>query len=148
MVRRMVPDGEFLEIFVDTPLAEAEKRDVKGLYAKARAGELKNFTGIDSPYEPPESPEIHVDCPDETKYALVDALVAELKRDFPGRVNDVNGARVSFPDGWGLVRASSNLPELVLVFEGTTKDAMERIKAEFRARLAKHPEASGPWHNE
>src|SRR5205814_306178 len=87
-------------------------------------------------------------CPDETKYALVDALVAELKRDFPGRVNDVNGARVSFPDGWGLVRASSNLPELVLVFEGTTKDAMERSKAEFRARLAKHPEASGPWHNE
>ena len=54
MVRRMIPDGEFFEIFVDTPLAEAEKRDVKGLYAKARAGELKNFTGIDSPYEPPE----------------------------------------------------------------------------------------------
>jgi phosphomannomutase/phosphoglucomutase len=94
------------------------------------------------------SPEIHVDCPDETKYALVDALVGELERDFPGRVNKVNGARVSFPDGWGLVRASSNLPELVLVFEGTTREAMERIKAEFRARLAKHPEASGPWHNE
>ncbi len=51
MVRRMIPDGEFFEIFVDTPLAEAETRDVKGLYAKARAGELKNFTGIDSPYE-------------------------------------------------------------------------------------------------
>jgi bifunctional enzyme CysN/CysC len=55
MVRRMVPEGEFFEIFVDTPLAEAEKRDVKGLYAKARAGELKNFTGIDSPYEEPEA---------------------------------------------------------------------------------------------
>ena len=51
----MLPEGEFVEIFVDTPLAEAEKRDVKGLYAKARAGELKNFTGIDSPYEPPEA---------------------------------------------------------------------------------------------
>ena len=49
------PEGEFFEIFVDTPLADAEKRDTKGLYAKARAGELKNFTGIDSPYEPPES---------------------------------------------------------------------------------------------
>ena len=56
MVRRMLPEGEFIEIFVDTPLAEAEKRDTKGLYAKARAGELKNFTGIDSPYEPPETP--------------------------------------------------------------------------------------------
>ena len=55
MVRGMLPEGEFIEIFVDTPLAEAEKRDVKGLYAKARAGELANFTGIDSPYEEPET---------------------------------------------------------------------------------------------
>ncbi len=61
MVRRMLPEGEFIEVFVDTPLAEAEKRDVKGLYAKARAGELKNFTGIDSPYEAPEHAEIHID---------------------------------------------------------------------------------------
>ena len=61
MVRRMIGDGEFFEIFVDTPLAEAEKRDVKGLYAKARAGELKNFTGIDSPYEPPDDAEIRID---------------------------------------------------------------------------------------
>ena len=55
MVRAMMPEGEFIEIFVDTPLAEAEQRDAKGLYAKARAGELANFTGIDSPYEAPES---------------------------------------------------------------------------------------------
>jgi bifunctional enzyme CysN/CysC len=61
MVRAMLPQGEFIEIFVDTPLAEAEKRDAKGLYAKARAGELKNFTGIDSPYEAPEEAEIHID---------------------------------------------------------------------------------------
>ena len=54
MVREMLPEGEFIEIFVDTPLAEAEKRDPKGLYAKARAGEIKNFTGIDSPYEVPD----------------------------------------------------------------------------------------------
>jgi bifunctional enzyme CysN/CysC len=61
LVRRMLPEGEFFEIFVDTPLAEAERRDVKGLYAKARSGELKNFTGIDSPYERPEQPDIRID---------------------------------------------------------------------------------------
>ena len=61
MARELVAPGEFLEVFVDTPLAEAEKRDVKGLYAKARRGDLKNFTGIDSPYERPEQPEIHID---------------------------------------------------------------------------------------
>ena len=60
MVREMVDDGEFVEIFIDTPLQIAEKRDVKGLYAKARAGELKNFTGIDSPYERPFRPEITI----------------------------------------------------------------------------------------
>ena len=60
MVRSMLEDGEFIEIFVDTPMEEAERRDVKGLYKKARAGELKNFTGIDSPYEPPADPEITV----------------------------------------------------------------------------------------
>lgn len=61
MVRKLLNDGEFVEIFVDTPLEIAEKRDVKGLYKKARAGNLKNFTGIDSPYEAPIQPEIVVD---------------------------------------------------------------------------------------
>jgi bifunctional enzyme CysN/CysC len=61
LARELMPAGEFLEVYVDTPLAVAEQRDVKGLYKKARAGELKHFTGIDSPYEPPEHPEIHVD---------------------------------------------------------------------------------------
>ena len=60
MVRELVHTGEFIEIFVDTPLQVAEKRDVKGLYAKARAGELKNFTGIDSPYERPSKPELTI----------------------------------------------------------------------------------------
>jgi bifunctional enzyme CysN/CysC len=60
LARELMQPGEFLEVFVDTPLAEAEKRDVKGLYGKARRGELKNFTGIDSPYEAPEHPEIHL----------------------------------------------------------------------------------------
>ena len=58
MVRTMLEEGEFIEIYVDTPLEEAERRDVKGLYKKARAGELKNFTGIDSPYEAPTDPNI------------------------------------------------------------------------------------------
>jgi len=78
MVRSMVPEGEFFEIFVDTPLAEAERRDAKGLYAKARAGELKNFTGIDSPYEPPESPEIRVDTTELTADQAADRIVEEL----------------------------------------------------------------------
>lgn len=66
MVREMLPEGEFIEIFVDTPLEVAERRDVKGLYKKAREGKLKNFTGIDSPYEPPEHPEIRVNTVDMT----------------------------------------------------------------------------------
>ena len=78
MVRKMVPEGEFFEIFVDTPLADAEKRDVKGLYAKARAGQLKNFTGIDSPYEPPESPEMRIDTTQMSADEAADAIVAKL----------------------------------------------------------------------
>ena len=61
MVRDMMAPGEFVEVFVDTPLSVAEERDVKGLYSKARSGQLKNFVGIDSPYEAPESPDIHID---------------------------------------------------------------------------------------
>ena len=76
MVREMLPEGEFVEIFVDTPLEVAEERDVKGLYKKARAGELKNFTGIDSPYEPPRKPEIRVNTtemsPAEAAAKIVD----------------------------------------------------------------------------
>ena len=60
MVRAMMDEGEFVEVFVDTPLEVCEQRDVKGLYAKARAGELPNFTGISSPYESPQDPEIRI----------------------------------------------------------------------------------------
>jgi len=74
----MVPEGEFIEIFVDTPLEEAERRDEKGLYAKARSGELKNFTGIDSPYEPPEAPEIHIDTTKLSAEAAADLILEEL----------------------------------------------------------------------
>ena len=125
-----------------------------GLFAGLRLGEYLADEGkslsalLKTAPQYVTSPEIHVDCADEVKYAVVDRLVAEMKRAFPGRVNEVNGARVTFDDGWGLVRASSNLPELVLVFEGRTKDAMERIKADFRRRLAAHPEIGRVWHNE
>jgi bifunctional enzyme CysN/CysC len=77
LARSLIPEGEFIEVFVDTPLAEAEKRDVKGLYKKARSGQLPNFTGIDSPYEAPESPEIHIDT---TKVAAEDAAEMIVSR--------------------------------------------------------------------
>lgn len=66
MVREMLPEAEFVEIYVETPLEVAEQRDVKGLYKKARSGELKNFTGIDSPYEAPNNPEIRLDTTNQT----------------------------------------------------------------------------------
>ena len=78
LARDMLAEGEFIEVFVDTPLAEAEKRDVKGLYKKARAGALKNFTGISSPYEPPERPEIRIDTTRVTPEAAAEALVDRL----------------------------------------------------------------------
>ncbi|MCP5382470.1 MAG: sulfate adenylyltransferase subunit CysN [Kordiimonadaceae bacterium] len=78
MVREMVGAGEFIEIFVDTPLEVCEQRDVKGLYKKARAGELKNFTGIDSPYEEPEAAEIHVNTVENTADEAADIVVKKL----------------------------------------------------------------------
>lgn len=78
MVRQMMIPGEFIEIHIDTPIDEAERRDVKGLYAKARAGELKNFTGIDSPYEAPQNPEIRIDTTKMTAEQAADAILARL----------------------------------------------------------------------
>jgi bifunctional enzyme CysN/CysC len=78
MVRELMPDGEFFEVFIDTTLAAAEARDVKGLYRKARAGELKNFTGIDSPYEPPERPEIRIDTSVLTPEEAADLIIAQV----------------------------------------------------------------------
>ncbi|MAB10817.1 MAG: adenylyl-sulfate kinase, partial [Hyphomonas sp.] len=78
MARNMMADGEFIEIHVDTPLDVAEQRDVKGLYKKARAGEIKNFTGISSPYEAPENPELRIDTvnrnPDDAAEEILDYL--------------------------------------------------------------------------
>src|SRR3546814_5910370 len=78
MAREMFAEGEFLEVFVDTPLAVAEQRDIKGLYAKARAGEIKNFTGIDSPYEAPERPEFTLKTTEHDAGALAQTLVQSL----------------------------------------------------------------------
>ena len=78
MAREMMADGEFLEVFVDAPLEVAEARDVKGLYAKARAGDLKNFTGIDSPYEAPEAAEIVIDTTAVNAVEAAEAIVARV----------------------------------------------------------------------
>jgi bifunctional enzyme CysN/CysC len=72
-------DGEFIEIHVDTPLSVAEERDVKGLYKKARRGEIANFTGISSPYEAPDAPEIVVNTHAQTAEEAADLIVAKLK---------------------------------------------------------------------
>ena len=78
MVRNLMGDGEFIEVFVDTPLEVCEKRDVKGLYAKARAGELPNFTGISSPYESPVNPEIRIDTTDLSAEDAADSIIDYL----------------------------------------------------------------------
>jgi bifunctional enzyme CysN/CysC len=78
MVRAMLPNGEFAEIFVDTPLEVAEARDVKGLYKKARSGALKNFTGIDSPYEAPINPDIHIDTTKMSPEDAAEMIVQKL----------------------------------------------------------------------
>ncbi len=76
--RALFAEGEFIEVHVDTPLAEAERRDVKGLYAKARRGDLPNFTGIDSPYEPPESPELVLDTMQLAPAELAGQVIARV----------------------------------------------------------------------
>jgi bifunctional enzyme CysN/CysC len=81
MVREMMPRDEFLEVFVDASLEVAESRDVKGLYAKARRGEIVNFTGVDSPYEPPTEPDLHL-CTDRmSPDEAADAVIARLRTD-------------------------------------------------------------------
>ncbi len=80
MARELMEDGEFVEVYVETPLAVAEQRDVKGLYKKARAGELKNFTGIDSPYEAPENAELTVDTSTLSAVEAAETIVEWLER--------------------------------------------------------------------
>ena len=80
MVRALVEDGEFIEVHVDAPLALAEARDAKGLYGKARRGELKNFTGVDSPYERPEAPEVRVDTSALTPEEAAEQVIGAMQR--------------------------------------------------------------------
>ncbi|AER55372.1 bifunctional sulfate adenylyltransferase subunit 1/adenylylsulfate kinase protein [Pseudoxanthomonas spadix BD-a59] len=81
MARERFAPGEFIEVFVDVPLAVAEARDVKGLYAKARAGQIPNFTGIDSPYEAPEAPELHLLAAEQSPESMVAQVLAQLELD-------------------------------------------------------------------
>jgi bifunctional enzyme CysN/CysC len=76
--RSLFPAGEFIEVFVDTPLEECERRDPKGLYAKARAGAIPNFTGVGSPYEPPPAPEVHVRTAGRSVAECVEQVFARL----------------------------------------------------------------------
>jgi bifunctional enzyme CysN/CysC len=78
MARQLFADGEFIEVFMDTPLEVAEQRDPKGLYKKARRGELKNFTGVDAPYEAPEAPELMVNTAEMTAEGAADRLIAAM----------------------------------------------------------------------
>ncbi|WP_407175739.1 sulfate adenylyltransferase subunit CysN [Bradyrhizobium sp. STM 3562] len=80
MIRGLVGDGEFLEVFVDTPIEECERRDPKGLYSKAKSGKIKNFTGLDAPYEAPISPEIHLMTARFQPEQLADEVVNALLR--------------------------------------------------------------------
>ena len=79
MARDLMPEGEFLEVYIDVPLAVAEARDVKGLYRKARAGELMHFTGIDSPYEAPEAPEVHIHSERASPESAADEIIRALR---------------------------------------------------------------------
>jgi bifunctional enzyme CysN/CysC len=81
VARELMPQGEFIEVFVDAPLEVAEARDVKGLYAKARAGQLKNFTGIDSPYEPPEQAEIVIATTTMSAVEAAEVIVQRILAD-------------------------------------------------------------------
>jgi bifunctional enzyme CysN/CysC len=79
MARDMLDDSEFVEVHVDTPLEVCEARDVKGMYAKARAGEIKNFTGIDSAYEAPENAEIRIDTSEKTPDITAGEIIEYLE---------------------------------------------------------------------
>ena len=80
MIRNLVEDGEFIEVFVNTPLSVCEQRDPKGLYHKARRGEISQFTGISSPYEAPESPEVEIDTSAYDLEETIGRLIAALRR--------------------------------------------------------------------
>lgn len=124
-------------VFVAAKLAEALSHDEDSI-AEATARFPQYVT----------SPEIKAHCADNLKYGVVDKIVDIFKARYPGKVSDINGARVQFENGWGLVRASSNLPELVLIFEAVTLDELKKIRAIFREILSEYPEISTKWDND
>jgi phosphomannomutase/phosphoglucomutase len=113
------------------------------------SGEEKSFSEImKSTPQYFTSPSLQVACPDDKKYDVVDRLVKEFKAEYgQDKVIDINGARVIFDDGWGLVRASSNLPVLVMVFESKTEAGLKRIQALFREKFKKYPEIGTEWQS-
>ncbi|HOO26039.1 MAG TPA: phosphomannomutase/phosphoglucomutase [Clostridiales bacterium] len=94
------------------------------------------------------SPEIKAFCPDTEKYKISELVVEDFKKAYPGKVFDLNGARVSFEHGWGLVRPSSNLPEMVIIFEADTLEHLLEIRQVFKDILGKYPEISSDWEND
>lgn len=94
------------------------------------------------------SPEIKAHCGDTVKYGVVDEIVEKLKAAYPGKVCDINGARVQFENGWGLIRASSNLPELVLIFEADTMEHLLEIRKIFKGYTQQYSEISDNWEND
>jgi phosphomannomutase / phosphoglucomutase len=94
------------------------------------------------------SPEIKTHCADDIKYKIVDNLIADFKLEFGSNVNDINGARVTLKGGWGLVRASSNLPELVIIFEAKTHKRLMEIRQIFRDKMGKYKEVDSHWDND
>lgn len=111
------------------------------LYAGAKLVEYlsnQNKSLIEVLHDIPQyvtSPEIKAHCSDSDKYKVVDALSEIFKKEYRDNVIDINGARVVYDDGWGLVRASSNLPELVLIFEAKTKERLLEIRSIFKEKL-------------
>jgi bifunctional enzyme CysN/CysC len=91
MARESLDDGEFIEVFVDTPLPEAERRDPKGLYRKARRGQIKHFTGIDSPYERPEAPEVHIRTQEHSAEDAVELVLQTMRS--TGRLDSLRPSR-------------------------------------------------------
>ena len=147
---------------LDEKLKEAEKQGINKLIIDLRynnGGGLDTLLNIASLFLDKGTPIIKIESKKGTdikesfgnndkKYEIVDKITSEFKKKYPNRVIDINGARVSFDNGWGLVRASSNLPELVLIFEGKTKDDMMNIRNIFKNELSKYKEISPNWEND
>lgn len=125
-----------------------------GLFVGAKLVEYLSHTEeslseiIDSFPQYVTSPEIKAHCGDTVKYGVIDAIVAIMKERFPGKVIDINGARVQFEHGWGLVRASSNLPEIVLIFEADTMEQLLEIRSVFKEVTDQFSEVSKKWEND